>query len=88
MKQFLVRYALGLAILLLLLGHAARFYQIGLVNHLDAIIYDTKLRLTMPRNVDERIVILDIDEKSLAEVGRWPWGRDRMATLVDKLFNQ
>jgi len=88
LKQYLVRYALGLAILLLLLGHAAKFYQIGLINHLDAIIYDSKLRLTMPRGIDERIAILDIDEKSLAEIGRWPWGRDRLAVLMDKLFNQ
>jgi CHASE2 domain-containing sensor protein len=32
-------------------------------------------------------VILDIDEKSLAEQGRWPWGRDKLALLMDKLFN-
>ena len=38
-----------------------------------------RLRMTMPRGVDERIVILDIDEKSLAEVGRWPWARNRDA---------
>jgi len=86
LKQHFVRYALGLAILLLLLGHATRFYQIGLINHLDAIIYDAKLRLTMPKTVDDRIVILDIDEKSLAELGHWPWGRDRLAMLADKLF--
>ena len=88
MKKYLVRYLLGFAILLLLLGHAAKFYQIGLVDHLDAIIYDSKLRLTMPRGVDERVAILDIDEKSLAEIGRWPWSRDRLSALVDKLFNQ
>jgi adenylate cyclase len=40
----------------------------------------------MPRGVDERIVILDIDEKSLGEVGRWPWRRDLMAAVLDKLF--
>jgi adenylate cyclase len=42
----------------------------------------------MPRGVDERVVILDIDEKSLQEVGRWPWPRDVMARIIDKLFNQ
>ena len=88
MKKYLVRYALGFAVLLLLLGHSAKVYQIGLINHLDAIIYDAKLRLTMPKSVDERVVILDIDEKSLAELGHWPWGRDRLALLMDKLFNQ
>jgi adenylate cyclase len=42
----------------------------------------------MPRTLDERIVIVDIDEKSLAEVGRWPWGRNRLAELVDELFDR
>ena len=41
----------------------------------------------MPKTVDPRVVILDIDEQSLAEQGRWPWGRDKLALLMDKLFN-
>jgi adenylate cyclase len=41
----------------------------------------------MPNTVDNRIVIVDIDEKSLIEQGRWPWGRDKMATLVNRLFD-
>ena len=88
MKQYLPRYVLGLLILLVLLGHSARFYQIPFINHLDALIYDTKVLLTMPQSMDERVAILDIDEKSLAEQGRWPWGRDKLATLMNKLFDQ
>ena len=90
MKQHVVRIALGLLIVLLFLGQAARFYQIGLITQLDNIFYDYRLRLTMPGTVDERIVILDIDEKSLAvpELGRWPWGRDKISTLVQKLFDK
>lgn len=88
MKQHIVRYALGLLVLLALLGHAAHFYQLGFINRLDAIIYDAKIRLTMPQRMDERVVILDIDEKSLGEIGRWPWGRDRVSQLVTKLFDQ
>ncbi len=88
MKQHIVRIAIGLAVLLVFVGHAAKFYQIGLVNQLDSIVYDTRLRLTMPGGVDNRIVILDIDEKSLAEIGRWPWGRDRLSELIKKLFDK
>lgn len=29
-----------------------------------------------------KVVIVHIDERSLAQVGRWPWSRDRLATLV------
>ena len=88
MKRHLIRIALGLALGLVFLGHSARVYQIPLLNTLDAFVYDSRLRLTTPGGVDERIVILDIDEKSLAEVGRWPWSRDKMAALADRLFDQ
>ena len=41
-----------------------------------------------PRARDERIVILDIDEKSLGEVGRWPWSRNLLAELTTRLFER
>jgi len=87
-KQHIVRIALGLAITLFFVGHAARFYDVGIIGQLDNIIYDARLVLTMPRGVDDRVVILDIDEKSLQELGHWPWPRDLFARLMDKLFDQ
>lgn len=33
------------------------------------------------------VTIVDIDEKSLAEVGQWPWPRTQVAELVAKLRN-
>ncbi len=68
--------------------HAFGVLQIGVLQRLDDIIYDTRLKATMPETLDERIVIIDIDEKSLAEVGRWPWGRNKMAALTDELFDR
>ncbi len=80
-----------MALMLAFLGHAAGYYRLPLLSNLEAIAYDARLRLTMPGTVDTRIAILDIDEKSLAEQeqggeGHWPWPRDRLALLVDKLF--
>jgi adenylate cyclase len=40
--------------------------------------------VTAPR---DDIVIIDIDDASLRELGRWPWPRDRLATLVETLFD-
>ncbi|HEY8974871.1 MAG TPA: CHASE2 domain-containing protein, partial [Burkholderiaceae bacterium] len=34
------------------------------------------------------IVIVDVDDASLRELGRWPWPRDRLARLVETLFDQ
>jgi adenylate cyclase len=75
---------------LVFLGHAARLYQVGFITRLDNIIYDYRLRLTMPGTVDDRIVILDIDEKSLdpRALGRWPWGRDKIVGLLQKLLDK
>lgn len=68
--------------------HVVGVVRIEVLQRLDNIIYDARLRAAMPRTLDERIVIVDIDEKSLAEVGRWPWGRNKLAKLVDNLFER
>lgn len=70
-----------------MVAHNAGWMPLAFVAPLDRLIYDARLRLTMPNGIDPRIVIVDIDEKSLLEVGRWPWRRDRMAKLVDGLFD-
>jgi adenylate cyclase len=81
------RIAVTLIPLLFALLHATGILPIGVLQRLDDIIYDARLRATMPRTLDERIVIVDIDEKSLAEVGRWPWGRNRLAELTTELYD-
>ncbi len=90
MKRHIVRIALGLALMLVFVGHVADFYNIGLISRLDNIMYDTRLALTMPGGVDPRIVILDIDERSLGKtaLGHWPWRRDKISALLKKLFDE
>lgn len=93
MKKSKARIALGLAVVLLLLAHVqGDLIRIPFIDTLESIVYDARLRLTMPGTVDPRIVILDLDEKSLAErerggEGHWPWPRDRLALLLDRLFD-
>ena len=82
------RIAVTLLPLIFALLHAVGMVRLGVLDRLDNIIYDTRLRATMPKTLDERVVIVDIDEKSLAEVGRWPWGRNRLAELTDELFDR
>ncbi len=82
------RIAVTLLPLILALLHAVGLWHLTVLQKLDDIIYDARLKATAPNTLDERIVIIDIDEKSLAEVGRWPWGRNRMAQLTEELFEQ
>ncbi len=88
MKRHSLLIGLGLVLVLVFLGSAMGLYKMGFIQQLDNILYDYRLKMTMPGGVDDRIVILDIDEKSLKEEGRWPWSRDRLALLMDKLFDR
>ena len=82
------RIAVTLLPLLFALLHAVGIAPMGVLQRLDDIIYDARIRATGVKTLDARIVIVDIDEKSLAQVGRWPWGRDRLGQLVDQLFTE
>ena len=83
-----VRIALGLVVLLIFIAHAANWLRLGVIDRVENLLYDQRLVLTMPGTVDSRIVIVDIDEKSLTAEGRWPWGRDKLSSLVHRLFDQ
>lgn len=87
-RRFLGQFALSLLFLLLLAGHAGQVYNLFFVSKLDSALYDLKLRLFRPQTVDERVVIVDVDDKSLKEIGRWPWGRDQVGLLTRNLFEQ
>jgi adenylate cyclase len=92
-KKHLARIVIGLLIVAVFFFHERGDYELPLLRKIENIAYDTKIRLTMPGGVDPSIVILDIDEKSLKEreqggEGRWPWPRDRMALMLDKLFDK
>ena len=50
----------------------------------DAWIYDAMTHAASEA-ADDRILVVAIDEKSLAELGRWPWSRRTHAGLVERL---
>ena len=60
-------------------------FQPVLLSTLDLKIYDTLLKSRSGRAASGSVVIVDIDTKSLAQFGQWPWPRYRTAQLLDKL---
>src|SRR5262249_46293439 len=52
---------------------------------LDDATYDVVVRAAGTRPPGGRVAIVDVDERSLAAVGQWPWRRDVMGRLVSKL---
>ncbi|MHB1351514.1 MAG: CHASE2 domain-containing protein [Desulfobulbaceae bacterium] len=48
-------------------------------------VYDSMLRALPQHAATSNPVVVDLDERSLAEFGQWPWPRYRVAQLLDKL---
>ncbi|KAF0813970.1 Adenylate cyclase 1 [Andreprevotia sp. IGB-42] len=88
LSRFLPQLLLSGVCILLLLAHVIGAVQVPVLERLDAYLYDVRLRLAAPHGQDPRVVIVDIDEKSLAALGRWPWRRDKLADLIDTLFDR
>ena len=90
MKSKLIRYLIGIGILIPIVLHTIDWnnFEIRAVRELEYKLYDVRLRATAPKGIDPRIVIIDIDDKSLAEQGQWPWNRTVLAELVTTLFEK
>ena len=82
-----VRLGISVLPLLLFLPHALGTRPIEGLTRIENYLYDTRVRATLTRAVDPRIVIVDLDEASLNRVGQWPWPRGRIATLINRLFD-
>ncbi|MBV0932297.1 CHASE2 domain-containing protein [Marinobacterium weihaiense] len=60
------------------------------VRQLEAPLDDMRIRLLQPAvsGPDPRLALIDIDDDSLAQEGRWPWSRTRIAALIQALQAQ
>ena len=74
--RLLVRIAISGLALVLFAMHIAGSPRFEVIDRVENYLYDVRIRMTMPGTVDPRIVIIDIDEASQAELGQWPWPRN------------
>ena len=86
MKRYLARAFLALLLTSLSLVHVSGLYTWPYVDEIENLMYDTRVRLSAPGGVDNRIVIAANDEASLEELGHWPWTREKLALLVQQSF--
>ena len=84
----IVRAAIGIGVVAFFLAHEAEWREIRILQQLELWAYDARVRLFLPRTRDTRVVILDIDEKSLNAEGRFPWPRNKLAVMVKQLFER
>ena len=56
-----------------------------LLVRLDLAVYDRLVSASRLQAQSGRVTLVAIDERTLAEAGRWPWPRDRVAALLDRV---
>lgn len=61
------------------------YYDPALLKGVDLKIQDVRFKLRGRFSPDPNIVIVAIDQKSINELGRWPWSRKIMAKLINAL---
>ena len=84
----LIRVAISLVLFVVFVAYINGALPLRLVDQLEHMAYDARVRFTMPGTVDKRIVIVDIDDKTLKEQGQWPLPRDKFAQMIDQLFTR
>lgn len=82
-----VRLAVSLLVLGLFMLHVSGLVPMRLLTLVEAATYDARTRLTLDGPGQAQVTVLDIDERSIAVEGQWPWPRDKLAALVDLLFD-
>ncbi len=59
------------------------FRAFPLLEGMERIVYSVEMRLDLPRSMGEnKIAIVNIDEKSLTQLGPWPWPRSLIAEMI------
>ena len=84
LKQF-SRY--GLLIFAILVSFLPILNPLQIFSNLQNYSFDTLQRL-LPREIyaEDPVVIIDIDDRSLAEIGQWPWSRNQLAKLTNQAY--
>jgi len=84
-KAFYTRLVLGVGITLTLCICLLARYNVSVFTVAEYAIYDTFLQNRPLPNPTGKVVLVNLDDRSLEAFGQWPWPRYRMAELVRKI---
>ena len=88
MKKNFKKYSrLGLLGFAVLISFLPLINPLQIFTNLQNFSFDT-FQGILPRNIyaEDPVVIIDIDNNSLAQVGQWPWSRNTLAELTNQAY--
>lgn len=86
MKRYLIRLLASLTLVTVMVLVTLGEVSAPAVQQFEKWLYDVRIRMTAEGGQDERIVVIALDEKSLSAEGQFPWTRDKLAVMVDRLY--
>ncbi|MCX5804720.1 MAG: adenylate/guanylate cyclase domain-containing protein [Proteobacteria bacterium] len=85
MKKVLIPATIGIIITFIFCA----FVVINFVplERLELLLYDVRYYLHGKKAPLKEVVVVGIDDRSLEKIGRWPWNRSVIASMIDSLNN-
>ncbi len=62
--------------------------QPTIIEQIELKTLDERFQIRGVMQPDPHVVILAVDDNSLSEVGRWPWPRDKISTLIERIVGE
>ena len=82
-RRFLAIWAAGIASTIFVL--VAAFAPYSPLHRLNALVFDVYQNFKPRQPTESPVLVVDIDDGSIAALGQWPWPRTVLATMVDRL---
>jgi adenylate cyclase len=82
-REALIVWCYGLATLAATVAFAGT--SVTVLDRFKALVFDGYQRVLPREEAHAPILLVDIDEASIAQLGQWPWPRSALARIVDRL---
>jgi adenylate cyclase len=93
--------AIGLYLTAVFVYFAYTFYEVQSLNEgqrkpnrifeaiewIDLKSQDARFRVRGERSPEAKIGLLTVDDRSIEEIGRWPWSREKIALVIDRMMS-
>ena len=87
-EQYQKWFGMPLVVAMSLIAFATTFIQPDFLEQIELKTLDQRFKVRGVISPNQRIVIVAVDDGSLSVVGRWPWPRDRIGDLVERILGE
>ena len=82
-RRYLAIWSAGLLVIALVIG--AAFSPFSPLDRLNFLVFDTYQKLRPRAATESAVLVVDIDDESIRQLGQWPWSRTVLASIIDRL---